>query len=205
MQALYGYIHTEVILSNKKHKKLVYFHGTSEPNLIQFKLGVKGVGECKTPVNGIWLSEKLAGARWHAGRASNVNKTANGFVYKIELKPCLIVADATQDSLAPLLFENYKRTQSFIKKLILKNDCWYSKFDAEANSKLRKKYIVPDELARNNIIEICNKVEMDGYLNPLVEIRPDGSSVSINEPMYGESLLLINTKKVDSISLVETV
>jgi hypothetical protein len=70
---------------------------------------------------------------------------------------------------------------------------------------LRKKYNVPDEIARNNIIEICNRVRMDGYLNPLVVINPDGSSVGINEPMYGESLLLINTKKVDSISLIKTV
>jgi hypothetical protein len=187
-----------VSLSNKKHKNLVYFHGTSEPNLTEFKLGIKGVGECATP-------ESLAGAQWHAGRASTVNKTANGFVYKVVLKPCLIVADATQSSLEPRLFENYKRTLPFWKKLMLKNDCWYSRFDAHANSKLRKKYNVPDEIARNNIIEICNRVRMDGYLNPLVVINPDGSSVGINEPMYGESLLLINTKKVDSISLIKTV
>tara|TARA_Y100000034_G_scaffold131088_1_gene191029 strand:- start:2006 stop:2830 length:825 start_codon:yes stop_codon:yes gene_type:complete len=205
IELLYAKILMEAQLSINKDKTLVYFHGTSVSNLTEFKLGIKGAGECVTPINGIWLSEKLEGARWSAGRASNVNKTANGYVYKVTLKPCLIVADATQSSLDESLFESYKRSQPFLKRLMLKNDCWYSRFDVEANAKLRKKYKVPDEVARNNIIEICNKIKMDGYLNPLVVLNDDGSTTGVNEPMYGKSLLLINTSKVDSIELVESV
>lgn len=61
-------------LEKEKSKNLVFFHGTSAPNLTEFKIGIKSVGECATPVNGIWLSENFTGARWHAGRASNVIK-----------------------------------------------------------------------------------------------------------------------------------
>lgn len=46
---------------------------------------------------------------------------------------------------------------------------------------------------------------MDGILNPLFIVHKNGSTVGVNEPMYGESLLLLNIQKVLSVKLVDTV
>lgn len=183
----------------------IYYHGTTAPNLKNFELGIKNVGECTDPVRGIWLSEYIDGARWHAGRASNIRKTKFGFVYQVTLGPCTLVADATQSSLPAALYENYKATKPLLKRLFLKNNFWYWRFDTDANLKLRKKYELPDEISRDNIINICSSIGMDGILNPLVIVHKNGSTVGLNEPMYGKSLLLLNMQKVLSIKLVDTI
>lgn len=183
----------------------IYYHGTTASNLTNFKLGIKKVGECADPASGIWLSEHIGGARWHAGRASNIRNTKNGFVYQVTLGSCTLVADATESSLPAALYENYKSTKPLFNRLFLKNNFWYWRFDVDANLKLRKKYELPDEISRDNIINICNSIGMDGILNPLVIVHKNGSTVGVNEPMYGESLLLLNIQKVLSVKLVDIV
>lgn len=183
----------------------IYYHGTTASNLTSFELGIKNVGECTDPVSGIWLSEFIDGARWHAGRASSIRNTKNGFVYQVTLESCAMIADATQSSLPAALYENYKATKPLLKRLFLKNNFWYWRFDTDANLKLRKRYELPDEVSRDNIINICNRIGMDGILNPLVIVHENGSAVGSNEPMYGESLLLLNMQKVLSVKLVDTI
>ncbi|MBR7523344.1 hypothetical protein [Pseudomonas juntendi] len=181
-----------------------YYHGTTAKNLTSFKLGVKGFGECATPVKGIWLSEYRDGAEWQAVRARNIRESNNGFIYEVVLGACTVIADAVQSSLPDDQYAAYKSKKSILKRILLKNEHWYYRFDKDANSVLRKKYELPDEFSRDRIIDLCNDVGIDGIANPLVRLL--GKTVqSSNETMYGESVLLLNVNKVYSLRLVGTV
>lgn len=184
---------------------LVYFHGTTHPSLSSFEMCVPEFGECNQPVKGIWLSQHSDGAKKHASIVKSKRGAANAYIYKVTLKTCTKLSDATRSALPDNLFKNFRSTRPFFMRPFTNNKNWYSKFDRLANSALCRKNIGPADCATNRIIDLCLSSNIDGILNPVVSINRDGSVIGINEPMYGESLLLLNLQKVVSLELVETI
>ncbi|MCP2054863.1 UNVERIFIED_ORG: hypothetical protein J3D59_004723 [Pseudomonas fluorescens] len=186
---------------NLSLKSVVYYHGTSVPNLKRFKFKVKGKGECADPVSGIWLASRRAGAKWHA--CSRIKNISAGYVYEVVLSPDSVVVDALASQLPSVTYTAYRSSLPFLKRTFSKNDNWYVKLYRQAERHLKADNPTSDDI-HEEIIQRCRTLGIDGILNPLVSVQLN-SVQGFNEGQYGTSLLWINLSKVISIKLLDVV
>lgn len=184
---------------------IVYYHGTTQPSLTSFQIGIPGVGESDQPVHGIWLSERIEGAQYHANLVKDKRETASAYIYEVTLMSCTNTSDATQSYLPDELFDNFRKTRNHFLRPFTSNKNWYFQYDKIVNSALRRKHEVPADYATNRIIALCHRTGIDAIYNPVVILHPNGRAIDINDPRYGKSLLLLNLNKVVSINLVKTI
>lgn len=179
--------------------RTLYFHGTSTANINNFKLRVTGVGECSTPVSGIWLASEHAGARWHA--TTKIKNITYGYVYKVTIHNDAVLADTLESALPVQAYNAYKKQLSLFERIFSKNTNWYSRLRKKVINRSKHVELSSDEI-REGIIKICTSIGVDGILRPVVSVYPYGACGDMNEGKYGTTLLLINTEKVKDIFLI---
>ena len=70
------------------------FHGSGQPDINNFILGVQGVGELEVPLNCIWVTTSYGNARAFVNLTLKPRRgLLRGFIYPVELPSSCIVAD----------------------------------------------------------------------------------------------------------------
>lgn len=182
-------------------KPMIYYHGTSVPSLKRFKFKVKGKGECADPVSGIWLTSSRAGAKWHA--CSRIKNISAGYVYEVVIRPDSVIVDARASELPSVTYTAYRSSLPFLKRVFSKNENWYAKLYRQAKYQLKANNPTSDDI-REEIIQRCRALGIDGILNPLVSVHLNMIQ-NFNEGQYETSLLWINLSKVKSLKLIDVV
>ena len=177
------------------HKQPIY-HGTTAPDLKNFRLGQNKFGELDNPINGIWLGTAIEGAFNHARR--RCRGFQEGHVYACQLHIKSVVAD-TREHMLPAHAQrafilNY---MGFMEKLLLRlglsrlamSRPWLHYAQALAHATKSEK----DHT--NALIHILSSIGVDVLLNPSTEIGDNGQLLPYDDGGYGTVALLLNVQK----------
>lgn len=186
-------------------KDISIYHATSAPGIMEFILGVKGVGETENPINAIWFGTKFEGALHHAVySAGQMSGAKDVFVYECTLSADSVIADAKRTRMPPrnfkLLVEKHMpllnriayRCGGWLRRKYARNyKNWFNVIYAVS---IRFRKSSSQEDCYNAVIEVCESIGLDVLANPITQPGKRGLEHR-GESHYGKIIWLINCKK----------
>jgi hypothetical protein len=144
---------------------MVFYHGTSAPNLQKFQLRQTGYGEQEDPINCIWVSTDFEAAKYHAQYiVAHKRKTSVNYVYSVNSIDHFVMADTKfPEQLSPEIQKKIFN-EVFLRPLWLlpKSFNW-----VQALAKhIEARGIVGDEAIKNEIFELLASAGVDALQNP---------------------------------------
>ncbi len=143
---------------------MTYYHGTSDGQIVQFKLGVRGKGEQLEPVNCIWVSSTFAGAEYHAVQVVGPKRKTNpNYVYEVLLPQSHVMADSRDpQALSPVIAEKIIKYCMGWRRFICRPKTWLDALACYIDSISPK----GDRERKNGIFRVLRTASVDALVAP---------------------------------------